>query len=402
MVGTRLRQARILAGLTQEQVVARLGEMGITLTKAGLSKYERGGSTPKPSLLIRLGKTLGVRGEFFLAEPSAQIEWLAFRKLARMPKRRETQIRTMAHEQVEGEIWLRELLYPADAPNIPREIEVRTHEQAEETAKLIRQRWGLHESPIESVTQAFEDQGGVILECEDVAGEFHGLSGWANARYPVAVVSSSAPPDRRRFNLAHEIGHLVMICPGVDERQQESFAHRFAAAFIVPPAVARRELGSRRRAVGFEELVALKQKHGLSVQAWIRRAFDLEIINQGTLLRMQREIGRRNWRRNEPGEYPGHECPTKLKQMTMRALSEGLIPETRARELCPGVFEDISSSKPREETALKTTARLLMRLPKDQRDCILRQAAAALKDAYREDEDLRGFEALNDTEDWES
>lgn len=41
MLGKRLRQARLMAGLTQKQVVAHLAQLGASLTKAGLSKYER-------------------------------------------------------------------------------------------------------------------------------------------------------------------------------------------------------------------------------------------------------------------------------------------------------------------------------------------------------------------------
>ncbi|PXF55416.1 MAG: hypothetical protein C4B58_15095 [Deltaproteobacteria bacterium] len=64
-------------------------------------------------------------------------------------------------------------------------------------------------------------------------------------------------------------------------KEQESLANRFAAAFIVPPAVARQELGEHRRSLSFQELGILKRKHGLSMQAWMRRAFDLGIINEG-------------------------------------------------------------------------------------------------------------------------
>ena len=73
-------------------------------------------------------------------------------------------------------------------------------------------------------------------------------------------------------SLAHELGHLVMDCRGVKSKEEEKLAHRFAAAFIVPAAVARRELGPRRRSLNLAELALLKGKHGLSMQGWARRA----------------------------------------------------------------------------------------------------------------------------------
>ena len=51
----------------------------------------------------------------------------------------------------------------------------------------------------------------------------------------------------------------------VDERTEETLAHRFAAAFLVTATTARRELGSKRRHLDFRELTMLTQKHGLLV-----------------------------------------------------------------------------------------------------------------------------------------
>ena len=87
-IGDRLRQARVAAGMSQTEVVDSLAEHGVSLTKAGLSKYERGGSVPKPRTLRTLAQVLGVDTAFFLEERAVSIEWLAFRK--GFPARQET------------------------------------------------------------------------------------------------------------------------------------------------------------------------------------------------------------------------------------------------------------------------------------------------------------------------
>ena len=46
MIGERIRQARLLAGLTQETVAHRLTEKGHPATKAVISKYENNKSVP--------------------------------------------------------------------------------------------------------------------------------------------------------------------------------------------------------------------------------------------------------------------------------------------------------------------------------------------------------------------
>ncbi|MGM0489996.1 MAG: helix-turn-helix domain-containing protein, partial [Planctomycetota bacterium] len=54
MIGDRIRQARLAAGLTQDGVVTRLEDAGLKMTKAALSKYEKGKSEPKQSVLVLL------------------------------------------------------------------------------------------------------------------------------------------------------------------------------------------------------------------------------------------------------------------------------------------------------------------------------------------------------------
>ena len=41
MIGDRIRQARLAAGMTQEEVVEHLARAGHQITKAALSKYEK-------------------------------------------------------------------------------------------------------------------------------------------------------------------------------------------------------------------------------------------------------------------------------------------------------------------------------------------------------------------------
>ena len=41
VIAQRVRQARIAAGMTQDEVVDALAGIGVSLTKGGLSKYER-------------------------------------------------------------------------------------------------------------------------------------------------------------------------------------------------------------------------------------------------------------------------------------------------------------------------------------------------------------------------
>src|SRR3546814_3191681 len=69
----------------------------------------------------------------------------------------------------------------------------------------------------------------------------------------VIVIKRSSWSERKRFNLAHELGHMV-IAPsgGVDE---EKAAHRFAGAFLMPADALRAEVGANRSSISIGELV---------------------------------------------------------------------------------------------------------------------------------------------------
>lgn len=395
MLNERIKQARLISGMTQSEVVSKLGDEGLKLTKAGLSKYERGGSTPSPKVLLKLSKVLSVKTNYFLADPTVNIKWLAYRKNVSLAKKRQEQIQAYASTVSEGQIWLFNKLYPNNSPSFPARTKVTTPHGAEKAAEKLRSYWSLGDLPIESVAGVIEDRGGVVIKYPNSEENFHGLSGWANKKYPIAVVSGQSPSDRCRFSLGHELGHLSMNCLSVTPKEEENLAHRFAAAFIVPSSVALRELGERRRSLSLEELFVLKRKYGLSIQAWIRRAFDLGIIKKRHYKRLNIELSSKGWKKEEPIKYGGEELPTKLKQMTLRAFSEGVISASKAEELCPACKQDIRS-KPSEKPTLYRSARDAMNLLKKDRNNLLEESAMLAEKAYSDNPELYDFEALDE------
>lgn len=394
MIGDRLKQARIAAGMTQDEVVAALLEHGQTLTKAGLSKYERGGSLPKPSVLRALAKVFGVTADFFLEEPSVNVQWLAFRKASSLKLSDQFRIKTVAAAQVEAFVMLQHALEPKRELHPAPRTRVTSPEDAETAADKLRKSWRLGDQPIESVTRTIEDAGGIVVESSDAAGFFDGLSGWVDKTTPIVVVNSGATDDRRRFSLAHELGHLFMDVGDADPKTEEKLAHRFAAAFLVPAATAKRELGDKRRHLDLRELALLKLKHGLSMQAWVYRAVDLGIIDQSHCRNLFAEFSSKGWRKEEPVKFEGKEKPTKLRQLTVRAFAEGLLTVSQAERICPDVMQDCTDARP--YVAGSMDARSLMKLPKAERDRLMEQAATLVQGDYSPGGALTGFEALGE------
>jgi len=395
MTGQRIRQARLAAGLTLEEVAELLASRGRKITKAGLSKYEHDKSTPSPAFLMGLAQVLGVKASYFVREPSVKIEWFSFRMHASLTKSRQEQIKATAGRVAEDWVWLSSLFHPQWKPRFPGPKPVSSPEEAEEAAGALRKAWQLGDAPIESVTQCLEDHGAIVVDVTAKGVAFDGLCGRANRAFPVIVVSTSVPDDRRRYDLSHELGHLLMACDNLASREQEKLAHRFSAAFLVPARVARTELGNQRRSLRWDELGLLKRKYGLSMQAWARRAADLGIIGQSYYRALCMQFNARGWKQREPVDFACQEEPLRLRQMTLRALAEGMITADRAEEICPGGTAGLTAAaEPRRPAP--GSARELLSLPRQARTQILSAAAADAEKVYRENRELTEFEAFGE------
>ena len=367
MLGERLRHARLAAGLSLEGLAEKLER---PISKQALSKYERGTSQPPPTRIAELAAALNVRASSLLTQPAAEIEWLAFRKLARLSQSRQEQVTAVAGQRLEGETRLRELFHLGERHDLPGPIEVQNLNDCDYAAATLRMRWDLGDRPVDSLIERIEEHGAVVLIWPDAWG-FDGLSGWAS-QTPVLVLNGAVPPDRLRLSAAHEIGHLVMKSTG-DEKQDEQFAFRFAASFLVPAEAARHELGIHRRGLTLEELGLLKQRWGLSMQGWIRRARDLEIISDDMYGRLNMQFRRTGWHRAEPFRYEATETPALFQRLVLRALSERMITSGEASQLYPGISHDSG-----QELSAQVSLRDLARRPLEERHQVLRSAAVAV------------------------
>ena len=394
MINQRIRQARTVSGLSQDAVVRALSDRGVTLTKAALSKYERGASAPRATLLKHLGAVLSVQPEYFLREPTVTVEWLAFRKRAAVGAREQERFQTLALERVEAYVRLLEGLSVDSVPPFPAREPVATFDDAERAAESLRRTWKLDDMPVESMTEMIESHEGIVVELAGAEDAMDGMAGLANGCHAVVVVDPGVSDDRKRFTLAHELGHLVMdTSDAASPKDEERLAHRFASAFLVPATVARKELGTKRAHLTLDELMILKEKHGLSMQAWLYRARDSGIIDVQHFNALFDRLTRQGWRRTEPVEYRGRERPTRFRQMVLRALAEGILDQNQARTWCPEL--EFSFPAPVSDGM---TATMFRKLPPEQRDVLLARAAEGMVDAYMNNPTLGGFEAFDEAE----
>jgi Zn-dependent peptidase ImmA (M78 family)/transcriptional regulator with XRE-family HTH domain len=325
-VGERLKMARHMAGMSMRTLAEQTG-----VSAMAISKYERDQMTPSSEILIQLAQALDVQVGFFLRPVTAELTAPVFRRRSRLGVKAQKAI--LAKTQAWLERYLDVESFFADRPVFaPPAVDrqVATLEDVERVALELREAWHLGLDPIDNLIEVLESHGikvGVIEGADD----FDALTLWANESDPVMVVKDRTPGDRQRLSLAHELGHLIL--EPVGELDEEKAAFRFAGAFLVPRPMARYELGEHRRELGLHELHLLKHKYGVSMQAWVYRARDLDIISEHTARQLWILFRSEGWYEREPGDQISPEAPGRLKRLVSRALAENVISESRAAEL---------------------------------------------------------------------
>jgi Zn-dependent peptidase ImmA (M78 family) len=299
-----------------------------------ISKYEHDQMMPGSDVLLKLATALGVRMEFLLrTAPGLDIKPV-YRAHSRMSRVDEEAVVAQIQEWLERYLAV-ENFFQADERlsfDFPQGFPypVKQIEDAECAAEKLRDTWRLGDDAIENLTERLEAQG-IKVGLVDGDEHFDACTFWVNAQAPVIAIKQGLPGDRERFDLAHELGHIMLdVSPETDE---EKAAHRFAAAFLVPSSVAVLELGRTRRSLDAYELLLLKQKYGMSMAAWIYRAKDLGILSDHDAQRQWQDFSGRGWRKQEPGEPLPSEEPQRMVRMVRRLLAEDVISRSRAKEL---------------------------------------------------------------------
>ena len=187
-----------------------------------------------------------------------------------------------------------------------------TSEDVERLAERVREAWGLGLGPISDMGALLERHGVLPIEVEGHSARLDAFSVWA-ARRPVVFLSTEkGSASRRRFDAAHELGHLLMhvdVSPGDPELERQADA--FASAFLLPRATFGAECPRR---LSWPHLRDLKRRWKVSLAAMVRRAYDLGVFSEATYRRGYMQLNKRGWREDEP-EEPIMERPRMLQEV---------------------------------------------------------------------------------------
>lgn len=305
--GDRIRQAREIAGLTQAELAERA-----RVDQSTVARWERDLVEVSDEQLQRVALATSFPMAFFRRPSGPEFPFGSLMNRARKSLHSDDRDRLRQVGRLTFE--LASELADHFAP-IPIHVPTASPEDPRKAAQITRNAFGLSpDTPLTSIVNRLERNGVFVFAVPDEIDEHDAYSLWADTvpRKPVIVVSAGKPGDRLRWNVAHELGHLVMhrtFDGSHVEREHE--ANTYASELLLPSAAMRVELRPPFTITRFAEL---KAKWGVSIQAIVNCAWQLEIITDRQRKYFFTQLSSMGWRKDEPVAIP-LERPRLLRKM---------------------------------------------------------------------------------------
>lgn len=298
--------AREYRGLTQSELAKNI----VGLSQSNLSKFEKGLDILSDDVQNRIVKFLGFPKDFYKRKTNISFDNNNYRKKAGISKkdisRFEKQCQIIGYivdEMSDSVEWVD---YKVKSLNVDDGF------STDYIADYTRRTMGIAEDePVKDIISALENVGIIVYEIEALEG-FDGISFFTKKGYPIIIINKNMSNDRKRFTLAHELGHLVMHneneFPISEDRNKEREANRFASQFLMPEKHIKNSLYDMR--IG--DLAILKKYWLTSKASIIVRAEYLNCIDKQRAIYFRTELSRNGERKMEK-ESVSIDAPKSIK-----------------------------------------------------------------------------------------
>lgn len=326
----RLSQILAARRLSQVQLASLVG-----VSPATVSKWRSGSQAPEREALDRLAGVVNVTPEWFTRLPTTKVSLPLFRSNASAHVAARAMLEARLEWGQDIAVALSEFVdYPAlNLPgrtfSDPEEI---TPEEIELAASECRDMWRVGRAAVQDLALAVEGAGVILIREETGIAQIEGLSAWSEVLgRPLVLLSADKDNGyRSRFDLAHELGHLILhrYIPRPTERdrhkQLEQQAHRFAGAFLLPAETLATEV---RMPVTLDDLLLLKRRWGVSVGAIVMRLRALRILDEEGAQTLFKRRSARWGAKSEPGDGDrSPERPRLLRRTVDLLVDENVMP----------------------------------------------------------------------------
>ena len=294
----KLTQQREIKGLNKRQLADLLD-----ISPQVISQYEVGHTTPSVETIKKMASVLDVPYRFFFIKPLGLRENVKvfFRSLASASKiDRDKVIRYNDYVQDFISIFSKYINLPkVDFPSFDwLKVDDKgflDEDQIEKVAISLREYWGIGTRPIADMVKLLESKGAIVLRKSSDCQKIDGVSWWQpSIKRPIIFLASDKNNScRSRFDIAHELGHLILHS-NIENITKDNLktiekeANRFASAFLLPSSSFSQEIYSS----SLSQFMELKKRWKVPVQAMIYRCQDLELLTENQILYLRKQINR--------------------------------------------------------------------------------------------------------------
>ena len=290
--------ARQYRGRSQSEVASQAG-----LDQGHYSRIERGllNAPPQAETVAAISSALDFPVSFFLQNDELSglplsIHEPAWRKKASVGA---TELKRLHAELNLRIMHIRRFLQAVEVDcelPLPR-LDAEDMGGAHRVAAYVRRAWMVPDGPIKNLTTLCERAGILVVHC-DFAANVDGVTMRLRDVPPLIFLNRSAPPDRQRHSLAHELGHLIMHSVPSDEMEDE--ADLFAGELLAPFEQVRTDLIGGK--ITLERLAKHKMYWRVSIASLLVKAGRNGMLNKNQSGYLWRQMSARGWRKREPDE----------------------------------------------------------------------------------------------------
>ncbi|RIJ15266.1 ImmA/IrrE family metallo-endopeptidase [Henriciella mobilis] len=326
----RITEARVACRMTQTELARRVG-----VQRQSISYFENGDRNPDPETLKAIADALNQPLRYFsTSSPQTFGKRSAnfFRKHGPDTKRRNA-----ASDQYAS--WLAQTAFAFDrfvsfqTVSLPRfepsgqhnDPNRYTAEELESLAEETRRALGIGLGPISNTVRLVEAHGVFVARLMMTNENVSAFSFWSGDRPFIFLASDKESAVRARFDICHELGHLVLhrwitqdeIEDKVRLKEIEQEADYFAGAFLLPRNSFPNEVYSPR----LSAFVELKKRWKVSIQAMIFRCKNLGLFDEDQCVNLYKQISYKKWRTSEPLDIGPNSIPFE-EPLLLRRISE--------------------------------------------------------------------------------
>ncbi len=268
------------------------------LSQSNLSKYEKGIGQLSDDVKKRIIAFLGFPEEFYEQTISNNVENAEYRRKAGLSKKEKDLIDNS--NKLIG-YTIDQMSESIEFPTFElKTLDIEEGYTPKGVAQFTRKFMGILQGPVKDICTLLERYGIIIVE-KYYDEKFDGVSFFTDKGFPVIVINKQFSNDRKRLDIAHELGHIIMhLAPNIaipETRDKEQEAFDFAAEFLMPENEIKNSLTGFR----LSYLHDLKQTWLVSMASIIRRAKDLACISADKYKYFYIELSRKGYRKVEPG-----------------------------------------------------------------------------------------------------